>query len=192
MKFKKIINTISISRDIFKSYINEGNVVLDATTGNGNDTLDLARLVGYKGKIYGFDIQSIAIENTKRLLTENNQLENVVLINDSHVNIDKYIDEPLDLAIYNLGYLPKGDKNIKTDAENTVLSVSKALNLLKGNGILVIISYIGHPGGLEEKEALEKMLIGLNQKEYNVLKNEFINQKNFPPLLYIVEKANHI
>ncbi|NLY44522.1 MAG: methyltransferase domain-containing protein [Tissierella sp.] len=192
MKFKKIINTISISRDIFKSYINEGNVVLDATTGNGNDTLDLARLVGYKGKIYGFDIQSIAIENTKRLLTENNQLENVVLINDSHVNIDKYIDEPLDLAIYNLGYLPKGDKNIKTDAENTVLSVSKALNLLKGNGILVIISYIGHPGGLEEKEALEKMLNGLNQKEYNVLKNEFINQKNFPPLLYIVEKANHI
>lgn len=185
-----IINTISISKDIFKTYIKEGDIVLDATVGNGNDTLDLARLVGNKGKVYGFDIQSIAIENTRNLLTENNQLDNVILINDNHVNIDKYIDEPLDLAIYNLGYLPKGDKSLKTDAYSTVVSVSKTLNLLGNNGILIIISYIGHPGGLEEKAALEEMLISLNQKEYNVLKNEFINQQNFPPLLYVVEKAN--
>ncbi len=190
MKFQKIINTISISRDMFKAHIRDGDVVLDATVGNGNDTLDLARLVGSKGKVYGFDIQDMAIKNTKKLLTKNNQLENVILINDNHINIDKYIDEPLNLAIYNLGYLPKGDKNLKTDASSTVISVSKALDLLKKNGILIITSYIGHPGGLEEKEALEQMLISLNQKEYNVLKNEFINQQNFPPLLYIVEKAN--
>lgn len=175
---------------MFKAHIRDGDVVLDATVGNGNDTLDLARLVGSKGKVYGFDIQDMAIKNTKKLLTKNNQLENVILINDNHINIDKYIDEPLNLAIYNLGYLPKGDKNLKTDASSTVISVSKALDLLKKNGILIITSYIGHPGGLEEKEALEQMLISLNQKEYNVLKNEFINQQNFPPLLYIVEKAN--
>lgn len=190
MKFQRIINTISISRDIFKSYIKEGAIVLDATVGNGNDTLDLARHVGNKGKVYGFDIQSIAMENTRKLLSENSQFDNVILINDDHVNIDKYIDEPLDLAIYNLGYLPKGDKNLKTNAHSTIISVSKALDLLRENGILIIISYIGHPGGLEEKEALENMLIGLNQKEFNVLKNEFINQQNFPPLLYVVEKAN--
>lgn len=191
MKFQKIINTISITRDIFKEYIKAGYIVLDATVGNGNDTLDLARLVGNNGKVYGFDIQDIAIENTKKLLTENNQLDNVILIKDNHINIDKYIDEPLDLAIYNLGYLPKGDKSLKTDAKSTVISVSKALELLSENGILIIVSYIGHPGGLEEKEALEEMLMGLSQKEYNVLKNEFINQKNLPPLLYLIEKSNH-
>lgn len=190
LRFRKIINTISISRDIFKAYIRDGDVVLDATTGNGNDTLDLSILVGNTGKVYGFDVQDIAIDNTKKLLTKNNQLDNVILINDNHVNIDKYIDEPLDLAVYNLGYLPKGDKDLKTDARSTVTSVSKALSLLKENGILIITSYVGHPGGLEEKEALEKMLNSLNQKEYNVLKNEFINQQNHPPLLYIVEKAN--
>lgn len=191
MKFEKIINTISISKEMLKSHISEGDIVLDATVGNGNDTLDLARLVGNNGKVYGFDIQSIAIENTKTLLLENNLLDNVILINDNHKNIGDYIKEPLDLAIYNLGYLPKGDKDIKTDAKNTVMSVCKALSLLKGNGLLIITSYIGHPGGFEEKEALERTLMELDQKRYNVLKNEFINQKNFPPLLYLIEKANH-
>lgn len=175
---------------MMQSHIKEGAIVLDATVGNGNDTLDLARLVGKNGKVYGFDIQSIAIENTRTLLEENNTLDNVVLINDNHIKIDEYIDQELDLAIYNLGYLPKGDKTIRTDAENTVISVSKALELLKGNGIMIIISYIGHPGGLEEKETLESMLLHLDQKKYNVLKNEFINQKNFPPLIYLIEKAN--
>lgn len=189
MEFNKIINTISISKDLFIRYIQEGDVVLDATVGNGNDTLDLAKRVGKTGKVYGFDIQSIAIENTKKLLIKNDLLDNVVLINDNHKNIDNYIDESLDLAIYNLGYLPRGDKNIKTKADSTVISVTKSLNLLKSNGILIIISYIGHAGGVEEKEAVEELLTTLDQKHFNVLKNEFINQRNYPPLIYIVEKS---
>ena len=189
VRFEKIINTISISKDILKRTIKEGDIVLDATVGNGNDTLDLSRLVGKNGKVYGFDIQVIAIENTKSLLAEYNLLDNTILINDSHENIDQYIKEPLDFIIYNLGYLPKGDKNIKTKAKTTAISVSKALDILKENGIIIIISYIGHPGGLEEKEALEEILGNLDQKKYNVLKNEFINQKNFAPLLYLIEKA---
>ncbi|MDR7869985.1 MAG: class I SAM-dependent methyltransferase [Tissierellaceae bacterium] len=190
MKYERIINTISISKDLLSQHIKEGDIVLDATVGNGNDTLDLARLVGKDGKVFGFDIQKIAIENTKDLLEQNKLLESVVLINDSHENIDQYIFEPLDFAIYNLGYLPKGNKNIKTKSKSTVISVTKTLELLNKKGLLIIISYIGHPGGLEEKEALEEKLKELDQKKFNVLKSEFINQKNLPPLLYIIEKAN--
>ena len=149
----------------------------------------MAKLVGTTGKVYGFDIQKIAIEKTKELLNENNFAENVVLINDSHEKVDKYILEALDAAIYNLGYLPKGDKSITTKAKSTVISILKTLELLKSNGILIIVSYIGHPGGMDEKNALEGILKDLDQKKFNVLKNEFINQKNSPPLLYIIEKA---
>lgn len=191
MKYKIINNTISISKDILNQFVKEGDIALDATVGNGFDTLDLARLVGRSGKVYGFDIQKIAIENTKALLNLNGLLDKVILINDSHENIENYIFEQLDLCIYNLGYLPNGDKNIKTSPSSTVISVFKALKLLKQNGILIVISYIGHQGGQEENNVLEAMLRQLNQKKYNVLKNEFINQKNSPPILYIVEKAKY-
>ena len=185
MKYKIINNTISISKDILNQFVKEGDIALDATVGNGFDTLDLARLVGRSGKVYGFDIQKIAIENTKALLNLNGLLDKVILINDSHENIENYIFEQLDLCIYNLGYLPNGDKNIKTSPSSTVISVFKALKLLKQNGILIVISYIGHQGGQEENNVLEAMLRQLNQKKYNVLKNEFINQKNSPPILLI-------
>ncbi len=189
MKYKTIINTISISKAILGSHVKDGDIVLDATVGNGNDSLDLARLVGPNGRVYGFDIQKIAIENTRELLEKNQLLDRVTLVNDSHEYIDKYIEEPLDLVIYNLGYLPRGDKRIKTKASTTVDSLNTSLNLLKENGILILISYIGHPGGLEEKDAVEKRLKELDQKKFNVLKNVFINQENFPPLLYIIEKS---
>ena len=189
MKYKTVINAVSICKDIINRYIKEGSIVLDATVGNGNDTLDLARLVTDKGKVYGFDIQSIAIQNTKSLLIQNQLEDRVILIKDSHENIDKYIFKPLDFALYNLGYLPKGDKEIKTRSSSTVISVDKTLKLLKDNGILLIVSYIGHPGGLEEMKALEGYLKDLDQKQFSVLKNEFINQVNSPPLLYIIEKA---
>lgn len=189
VKYEKIINAMSISKNLVKNYVNEGDIVLDATVGNGYDTLDLARLVGCSGKVYGFDIQNIAIQNTKSLLKQNNLLDRVILINANHEDVDKYIFESLSLAIYNLGYLPAGDKEIKTRPLTTVASVMKTLKLLKNNGILIIVSYIGHPGGLEEMKVLEEELKKLNQKQFSVLKNEFINQINSPPLLYVIEKA---
>ncbi len=88
-----------------------------------------------------------------------------------------------------IGYLPKGNKDIKTSKDTTLVSLEKSLNLLKDNGIILITCYIGHEGGLEEKNAVEDFLKGLDQKKYNVIKYDFINQRNYPPILYGVEKA---
>ena len=95
----------------------------------------------------------------------------------------------IDFIIYNLGYLPKGNKNIKTNKNTTSVSLKKSLDLLNDNGIILITCYIGHEGGIEEKDAVEELLKGLDQKKYNVIKYDFINQKNFPPILYGVEKS---
>lgn len=190
MRFNKIVNTLQIVKDMINKHVKEGDIVLDCTVGNGNDTISLAKLVGQTGKVYGFDIQKKAIDITLEQLTCENINNRVILIEDGHENIDLYIQDKLDFIIYNLGYLPKGDKTIKTNKETTLISLKKSLNLLNNNGIILISCYTGHDGGLDEKNLVEQLLSNLDQKIYNVIKYEFINQKNFPPILYGVEKSN--
>ncbi|WP_312668268.1 class I SAM-dependent methyltransferase [Tissierella praeacuta] len=189
MNYNEIINTLKISRDIIYNCVKEGHTVVDCTVGNGHDTVLLAELVGSNGKVYGFDIQKKALEITFEKLTCENLNNRVILIENGHENIDLYIDEKVNFVIYNLGYLPKGNKDIKTSKDTTLVSLEKSLNLLEDSGIILITCYIGHEGGLEEKNAVEDFLKGLNQKKYNVIKYDFINQRNYPPILYGVEKA---
>lgn len=188
MRAKTFKSAVTIAKRIMDMTISEGDVVLDCTVGNGNDTLHLAKLVGESGKVYGFDIQPIAIEITKNRLIENDLINRVVLINDGHEHIDLYIQEKLDFVIYNLGYLPKGDKTIITKASTTLESINKALSLLKKNGILLVTSYTGHEGGQEEYNALLNFFTSLDQRKFNVLKFKFINQRNNPPTLFGLEK----
>lgn len=190
MRFNNITNTLKIVKDMMNENVKEGDVVLDCTVGNGNDTLSLARLVGQTGKVYGFDIQKRAIDITLEQLTCENINNRVELIEDGHENIDFYVKEKLNFIVYNLGYLPKGDKTIKTNKNTTLISLKKSLDLLNNNGIILITCYIGHEGGLDEKNVVEEFLATLDQKIFNVIKFEFINQKNFPPILYGVEKSN--
>lgn len=188
MKTDHIRNTKNIVTEYLNRYIEKGDICLDATVGNGNDINKIAGLVGKNGKVYGFDIQALAIDNTKELLRSHDILDRVVLIKDGHENIDHYVDESLKLIIYNLGYLPKGDKHIKTNENTTIISIKKALNLMAKKSIMLITTYIGHPGGNEENIAVNDFLSSLNQKYFNVVKYEFINQMNHPPILYAVEK----
>ncbi len=190
MDYNEIVNTLKISRDIIFKNVKEGQTVVDCTVGNGNDTVLLAKQVGLKGKVYGFDIQKEALEGTLKKLTCENLDNRVRLIMDGHENIDLYINEKIDFIIYNLGYLPKGNKNIKTKKDTTLVSLKKSLDLLNDNGIILVTCYIGHEGGIEEKDGVEEFLRELNQKVYNVIKYDFINQINYPPILYGVEKSN--
>lgn len=188
MKYKEVVNTIKFVRDIISRNVKKGDICVDCTVGNGNDIEFLLDIVGEKGKVYGFDIQEIALERTGQRLKDSKLMDNSILIKDSHENIDKYIDKKISLFIYNLGYLPKGDKDIKTNKKSTIKSLEIALKLLKGNGIILITCYTGHDGRIEEKDAIESFLINLDQCNFNVLKYDFFNQKNFPPILYCIEK----
>ncbi len=186
--YKYINNVTNIAKEIMVKKIKLGNVVVDATVGNGHDTILLAELVGQEGKVYGFDIQETAINNTNQKIAENSLTERVYLIKDSHENIDQYISELVDLVIFNLGYLPGGSHDIVTKAESTVIALEKSLELLKDNGMLLITTYVGHNEGKIEDKRIKEYLLSLNQKKFNVLKYEFINQINNPPILYCVEK----
>lgn len=188
MGFKYFKNQIELAKKIISQLVSEGDIVVDCTVGQGHDTLTLSRQVGDLGKVYGFDIQAMAIDMAKDRLKSEGAYKNVVLINDGHENIDEYIDEEVKLVMYNLGYLPRGDKSIVTKASTTLESIKKSLDLLKKNGLLLITCYTGHKGGFSEKEAVEKFLKKLDQKKYSVLEFNFMNQKNNPPILYGIEK----
>ena len=107
------------------------------------------------------------------------------LILDSHSNLDRYIQTPLDAGVFNLGYLPWADKTITTRRETTLEAVEKALSLLRVGGVLVIVIYPGHEEGRLEGEALQQKLSTLDPKLYDVLLHRLIHVPNCPYILAV-------
>lgn len=159
-------------------------IAVDMTAGNGYDSKFILDELD-PDKLFAFDIQERAKKATYDLL---GQKDNFEFILDSHANIDKYIKDDLDLVIYNLGYLPKGDKNITTKADSTIKSLEKVLILLKKNGKVVMTIYPGHKEGLIESKRLDDFLGTLSYKEFTVLKMDYINKVNNPPYCVVIAK----
>lgn len=185
----KYINKITEVNKIFlEKIIEKGHVVIDATMGNGYDTVYLGNLVGETGKVYAFDVQEEALSSTRKKVVRDNMEHRIELILDGHENLDKYVKEEVSCVVFNLGYLPRAKHMVITKPDTTLQAIKKSLELLKPNGIISIAAYIGHEGGLDEKNHICEYLDNLDQKQYNVLHMEFTNQINNPPQLILVEK----
>ena len=177
---------VEFSHWIIDNYLDEYNVLVDATCGNGYDTLFLSSKISKKGKLYAFDIQKSAIESTKSKFKD--KKTNVEFINDGHENLDKYLNEDINCIIYNLGYLPGSNKKVVTKKETTIKSLKIALELLANNGLIVLVIYSEHEGGRKEKNAVLEFSSNLDYKKYNVLHYNFINQKLNPPEVVVINK----
>lgn len=184
-----IFNIVDYYHLIIKDVLNENSVVVDCTCGNGNDTLFASNLMMGKGYIYAFDIQKIAVENTIKLLIEKSIYSNHSVINDSNTNLDIYIKEKIDLAIYNLGYLPNSVSKISTNYISTIKSLEIVLNKLKVKGIVIIAAYLGHDNCME-RDGIYDFLSKLDDKTFKVLNHKIINLKNYPPELFIIQKMH--
>lgn len=172
--------------------VKEGFVAVDATCGNGNDTLRLLNRVGRKGKVYAFDIQKIAIENTIKKARESDFFSSLEAVLDSHSKLDLYVKEKIDFAVFNLGYLPKGDHSIITESKSTIEAIDKILKKLNPDGKIVLAIYTGHKGGREEYYELYSFFKSIDQSDYNVIVTEFVNGKNNPPKLAVIEKKHEV
>ena len=158
-----------------------------ATCGNGFDTLFLSNTAGERGFVKAFDIQDQAIERTNSLLAENKIYDNFQVINDSHEFAGKYLSEKIDVAVFNLGYLPFSDKTVTTSPETTIRAISNLLPFLNEEGRIFITTYVSHDVGYEIKEVMD-YLNSLDKNSYNVIHVRITNKENNPPELYIVEK----
>lgn len=140
--------------------IKPGDLVVDATLGNGHDCLFLASLVGPAGQVLAMDIQEAAIRAGRARLEAAALAERVTFIHDSHANLARYLsaDRPLAAALFNLGYLPGSNKNCITRAESTLAGLEVCLEHLRSGGCVSLLAYLGHPGGLEECQAIRQRL----------------------------------
>jgi len=184
------MQAVDFSHYLIEEHVNEGEVVIDATCGNGRDTIFLARLVGSVGKVLAFDIQKEALLNTKNRLKKNGLYSRVELLHTGHENIDLYIKERSSAGIiFNLGYLPGGNKDIITGPDTTLKAVKSGLSVLKENGILVLVVYTGHSGGKVEKKSVMEYLAGLESSDFNVLHYYFLNQSRAPEVMAVIKRV---
>lgn len=166
-------------------YLHPGDTVVDATCGNGHDTAALSKMGA--GKIYAFDIQETAINNTREtLLKEGCSLDNVHLILDSHANMCDYIKDKVQVIVFNLGYLPTADKTLTTTHHTTITAVQEAMKILKKDGLICITMYSGHPGGQEEKDALLDFAEQLDPATWHTAYINLRNQRKNPPEILLI------
>lgn len=175
-------NALGITHDYISRLVQPGDTVIDATAGNGNDTLFLAQLVGEAGRVYAFDIQPQAIENTKSKLEQAGMIDRVTLLLDGHQNMKQYVTQPVKAVMFNFGYLPGGDHSICTKSETSIQAISAAMDLISEDGMVMLAIYYGGDSGFEEKDALMAFLKGIDCHRYSVLRHDFINYPNCPPI----------
>ncbi|MFP3125021.1 16S rRNA (cytosine(1402)-N(4))-methyltransferase [Ectobacillus funiculus] len=189
MKLERIL---PFARTLLQMAVKDGSYAVDATIGNGHDTAFLAQLVGEAGKVFGFDIQEQAILNTQARLTEQNLLSRALLFHESHGRLLEML--PVDAkenvtgAVFNLGYLPGGDKSIVTNPNSTIDAIKQLLQIMAPEGIIVLVIYHGHEEGQAERDAVVEFAMNLDQQMAHVLRYEFINQGNHPPFIIAIEK----
>ncbi|MFS9143145.1 class I SAM-dependent methyltransferase [Streptococcus infantis] len=174
---------LEMAHDFLAQVITQEDIVVDATMGNGHDTLFLAKLAK---QVYAFDIQEQALEKTSQRLQEAG-LTNAELILQGHETVDQFVRE-VKAAIFNLGYLPSADKSIITQPQTTLEALDKLCHMLVKGGRIAIMIYYGHDGGDIERDAVLNYVSQLPQQEYTATIYRTLNQINNPPFLVMIEK----
>ncbi len=183
-----MIELLDLHKKFILEHLHEGDTAVDFTMGNGHDTEFLSKTVGESGKVYAFDIQASAVESTRKNLAAAGCPNNYTLIHDSHHNVKSYVKEPIKAGMFNLGYLPGGDKSITTMRATTLPAIEAAIELLGGDSILLIAVYPGHPEGDAEGREITEYLSTLSRFKVCCTKVQIINSPTSPYFMMIETK----
>ncbi len=175
---------VELSHLLLRDVIKPHHVIIDATVGHGYDTLYIASLAD---KVIGFDIQKLAIDSTMEKIIHMH-LDNVELILDSHRNYQQYVSS-YDGVVFNLGYLPHGDKKIHTQSEETVHTIKSMLDNLNSLGFMLIVVYPGHDEGYQESLMIDSLISSLDRHQFHTLKLTLPYQPNNPPYILHILKT---
>lgn len=172
-----------------REHIAPGDLCIDATMGNGHDTLLLSQLTGPQGQVLAFDIQKCALQATRCLLQKNAAPDNVRLILDSHIHMEHYAKAAtVSCIVFNFGYLPNGDHNISTTSSTSLPAIESGLTLLKPGGLMSLCIYSGGDTGFEEKNAILEYLKSLDSRRCLVIVSSYYNRPNHPPIPVLIQK----
>ncbi|MFC4652956.1 tRNA (mnm(5)s(2)U34)-methyltransferase [Lactococcus nasutitermitis] len=178
-----MIKQMELAHRFLSEIITAEDTVVDTTMGNGYDTLFLTELSNH---VFAFDVQEAALEATQKRLKAAGKTATLIL--DGHENLDNYVNGPITAAIFNLGYLPQTDKSVITHSQTTLTALSKIMERLVKGGRISIMIYYGHNGGAQEKNAILQWATELQQRDWEVMIYQPLNQIHTPPILIIIEK----
>ena len=178
--FKYVGNISDLSHHIIKDFVSNKEIAIDATLGNGYDSDFLSEIFT---KVYSFDIQEDACNRYK-----SKNIHNVEVINDSHHLFKNYINENVDCIMYNLGFLPGGNKEITTLHTTSLESIQVGLDILNSGGIMSICIYRGHNEGKIEETCILEFLRKLPKNKFGVMSHSYLNRQEISPLMVIIEK----
>jgi len=187
---------LDLAHSYWKQLVCEGDIVVDATCGNGKDTHFLCTLTlnSPEGIVYAFDRQENAIANTRLLIHSllQKQLGRCILEKRCHSSFPEEIKPgTVKLIVYNLGYLPGGCKNEVTQVGTTLQSIEKAQELIMPGGSISITCYPGHPEGKKEEEAILKSISLLSPQKWSACQHCWVNRKDAPSLI-LLQKSGYI
>ncbi|MBQ9071193.1 MAG: methyltransferase domain-containing protein [Clostridia bacterium] len=184
-----MVDLTGLHKHFILEHLSRGEVAVDFTMGNGNDTLFLSKTVGEEGRVYAFDIQEEALKSTESHLKENGAPENYTLICASHHRVKEFVKEPIKAGMFNLGYLPRsGKKAVTTLRETTMPAVEAAIDLLLPDGVLIVAIYPGHEEGALEGEMLREYFSTLSR--FKICASEFrILNSPTSPYFFLIEKS---
>ena len=177
------------THQLIKEVFPKLDYAIDATCGNGHDTLFLASLCSEKGQVISFDIQECAIQTAKNRIKENGLNNKVTFLCTSHENMQQYVTEPAQVIMFNLGYLPNADKSITTLTNSTINALNTACELLAPNSLLSILCYPGHKEGKIETEHVKEWIRQLDEKRFTNKSHQSTVPKESSPVLFIVQKS---
>lgn len=187
---------LDLAHAYWSRVVQPGDHVIDATCGNGQDTRILCDLALHqqKGSVLAIDIQLKAIELTKSYLTQHlnkDQLGHIEYQHGCHSQFpDSILPQSVSLIIYNLGYLPGGDKNLTTQTATTLASLQHALTLIKPGGIISVTCYPGHTEGAHEQSAILEFANQLSPNLWSSCHHQWLNRKKSPSLL-LIQKSDY-
>lgn len=181
-------NARCLAADYMIRSIREGDTVVDATMGNGKDTLFLCDLVGGSGHVYAFDVQAEAVERTRERVREAGFEPRTTLLLAGHETMADHVKAPVQAVMFNLGWLPGAEHIVTTRTETTLKAVSAALELIAPGGIVTVCVYPGHEEGTRELKALKEYVSGLSVRTFNVLYHSFVNASSQTPQLFLIQR----
>ena len=186
-----IYNALSICHKFLKENVKAGANVIDATAGNGGDTVFLCELVGKNGHVTAFDIQQAAVENTIQRVNQCGYSDICDVVLSCHSEIENYFErDSVDAIVFNFGWLPGGDHNLFTRSETSIAAIKSGLSVLKSGGIMTLCVYYGKNNGYDERDAILDFVRELDYRKYTVMLLSFFNRINDPPFpIFIVKES---
>lgn len=189
---------LDLAHGYWRQLLAPGDIAIDATCGNGNDTSFLAELLfqdlSATSQLIAIDKQPLALENTKRKLQEsfgNEVLSRLHFYEQCHSQFPFHLEkESVKLIVYNLGYLPQSDKQLKTHTTTTLASLKAAITLIQTGGAISITCYPGHAGGDEEAQAVREFASALPDGEWSCYWHERLNRKKAPVLVLLQKRKD--